>query len=86
MYNPAHPGAVLKEWLAGFSVTEAARKLGITRIHLSRILHGHASISADMDLRLADALGTSPGLWLKMQIQYDLWQAEQKPQISSKHS
>ncbi|POZ61013.1 helix-turn-helix transcriptional regulator, partial [Chromobacterium alticapitis] len=42
MYNPAHPGEVLQEWLEGISVTEAARKLGVTRAALSRILHGHA--------------------------------------------
>jgi antitoxin HigA-1 len=79
MHNPAHPGAVLQEWLIDISVTEAARKLGITRVHLSRILHGHMGISADMDLRLSIGLGTTPGLWMKMQLNYDLWQAEQKP-------
>nr|WP_314901454.1 HigA family addiction module antitoxin [uncultured Deefgea sp.] len=79
MHNPAHPGEVLKEWLEGISVTEAALKLGITRAHLSRILNAHAGISADMALRLADALGTSSESWLQMQLNYDLWQAEQKP-------
>ena len=78
MHNPAHPGEVLKEWLEGISVTEAALKLGITRAHLSRILNAHAGISADMALRLADALGTSAESWLQMQLNYDLWQAEQK--------
>jgi addiction module HigA family antidote len=79
MHNPAHPGEVLREWLEGISVTEAAFKLGITRAHLSRILNAHAGISADMALRLADALGTSSESWLQMQLNYDLWQAEQKP-------
>ncbi|MBI3145588.1 MAG: HigA family addiction module antidote protein [Pseudogulbenkiania sp.] len=79
MHNPAHPGEVLKEWLEGISVTEAARKLGITRTALSRILNGHAGISADMALRLAEALGTRPELWLGMQSAWDLWQAEQRP-------
>ncbi len=79
MHNPAHPGEVLKEWLEGFSVTEAATKLGVTRAHLSRILNGHAGISADMALRLSGSLGTSAESWLAMQSAYDLWQAEQKP-------
>ena len=79
MFNPPHPGVVLQEWLAEISVTEAAVKLGVTRAHLSRILHGHAGITADMALRLAAALGTSPDMWLGMQSAYDLWQAEQKP-------
>ncbi len=79
MHNPAHPGTVLKEWLAGISVTLAAQRLGITRAYLSRILNGHASISADMALRLAALLGTSPDMWLNMQSAYDLWQAAQQP-------
>ncbi|MBV8047553.1 MAG: HigA family addiction module antidote protein [Paludibacterium sp.] len=79
MHNPAHPGEVLQNWLEGVSVTEAARKLGITRTALSRILHGHAGISPDMALRLAEALGTSAESWLQMQMNYDLWQASLRP-------
>jgi plasmid maintenance system antidote protein VapI len=40
-------------------------------------LNGSAGISADMALKLADALGTSPELWIGMQTQYDLWRASQ---------
>jgi antitoxin HigA-1 len=79
MFNPPHPGEVLQEWLANISVTEAAKQLGVTRAHLSRILHGHAGISADMALRLSAALGTSPELWLGLQQSHDLWQAMQQP-------
>ncbi|MDO4794935.1 MAG: HigA family addiction module antitoxin [Brachymonas sp.] len=79
MHNPAHPGAVLKEWLAEVSITQAAQHLGITRAYLSRILNGHASISADMALRLAALLGTSADMWLNMQSAYDLWLAAQLP-------
>ena len=79
MHNPARPGIVLSDWLDGISVTEAARKLGITRTALSRILHGHAGISADMAIRLSEALGTTPQLWLGMQSAYHLWQAGQRP-------
>jgi plasmid maintenance system antidote protein VapI len=52
--------------------------LGITRAMLSRILNGAAAISADMDVRLSKALGTSPGHWLALQSDYDLWQAQKK--------
>jgi len=76
MHNPPHPGAVLKEWLTEISVTEAATRLGVTRAALSRVLNGSAGISAEMDLRLAKALGTTPGLWHGMQADYDLWQAQ----------
>lgn len=79
MHNPAHPGLVLREYLGDLTVTEAAARLGVTRAALSRILNGSAGISADMALRLRDALGTSAELWLNMQSNYDLWQAEQKP-------
>lgn len=78
MHNPAHPGEVLKAYLPeNLSITEAANHLKVTRAALSRIINGHAGISAEMDLRLADALGTSPGFWSRMQVQYDIWYAQQ---------
>lgn len=79
MHNPAHPGEVLREYLPeGLSVTDAANHLGVTRVALSRILNCKAGISAEMDLLLADALGTSAGFWSRIQVQYDIWQAKQK--------
>ena len=81
MYNPAHPGEVLKELYLpeGMGVSEAAKKLGVSRQTLSAIINGCAGISAEMAMRLSKALGTSPDLWLGMQMQYDLWQAKKKP-------
>lgn len=69
MHNPAHPGEKLKGWLEDLSVsvTAFAAHLGIGRVMLSRVLHSHAAVSADMDLRLYEALGTTPGFWLAMQ-------------------
>lgn len=80
MHNPAHPGEILAGWLEdlNMSVTAFSGHIGISRVMLSRILHGHAAVSADMDLRLSEALGTTPGFWLKMQGQRDLWEARQK--------
>jgi addiction module HigA family antidote len=78
MHNPAHPGEVLKEHLGNIPVSEAAAHLGVSRVTLSRVLNGKAGISAEMSLRLSEALGTSPDLWLKMQLQYDLWVASRK--------
>jgi addiction module HigA family antidote len=77
MHNPAHPGELLTGWLDDLdvSVTAFAMHIGISRVMLSRVLHGHAAVSADMDLRLAEALGTTPGYWLALQIQRDLWTA-----------
>src|SRR5713226_8199056 len=80
IFNPAHPGEVLRDYLGDMSVSEAASRLGVTRAHLSRVLNGHAGITAAMSLRLSAALGTSPEFWLRMQIQRDLWQAQRAKQ------
>ncbi len=83
IFNPAHPGEVLRDYLGEMSIGEAAQRLRVTRAHLSRIVNGRAGISAAMSLRLSAALGTSPEFWLKMQLQYDLWQAQKskRPKI-----
>jgi antitoxin HigA-1 len=83
IFNPAHPGEVLRDYLGDMSVAEAATRLGVTRAHLSRILNSRAGVSAAMSLKLSAALGTSPEFWLKMQMQYDLWQAQKmkRPRI-----
>ena len=75
MHNPPHPGEVLREYLGKISITEAAVKLGINRVTLSRVVTCASGVSADMAYRLADAFGTSPELWAGMQLQYDLYQA-----------
>ncbi|MFZ5576332.1 MAG: HigA family addiction module antitoxin [Pseudomonadota bacterium] len=81
MHNPPHPGTVLREWIPeGLSVTRAAADLHISRVSLSKILNGKAGISADMAIRLSRWLGTSPDLWIGMQAQYDLWQAQKRKQ------
>jgi len=78
IFNPAHPGKVLKDYLGGMTVKDAAGRLRVTRATLSRILNGHAGITAGMSLRLSAALGTSPEFWLNMQLHYDLWHARKK--------
>jgi len=88
MHNPAHPGELLAGWLEDLdmSVTAFASHIGISRVMLSRLINGHAGITADMDLRLSEALGTSPGHWMKLQAQRDLWEAMQRakerPQVA----
>jgi addiction module HigA family antidote len=78
MYNPAHPGEILREYLGKTRVGVAARKLRVARSTLSRLLNGRASFTAAMALRLSDAFGTEPGMWLDLQQQYDLWHASQR--------
>ncbi len=65
MFNPPHPGKVLREYLGDMDVTTAARRLRVSRTTLSRILNGAAGISADMSLRLSDALGTHPSFLVR---------------------
>ena len=79
MHNPAHPGELLSGWLAelAVSVTAFADHTGISRVMLSRVLNCRSAVSADMDLRLSEALDTSPGYWLALQSQRDLWTARQ---------
>jgi antitoxin HigA-1 len=87
MFNPPHPGATIREDIIpalGLSVTEAARQLGVSRVTLSRVIHGQAGISADMARRLEAWLGgpeqgPSAESWLRMQANYDLWQVMQGP-------
>ena len=85
IFNPAHPGEVLRDYLGEMSVSDAATRLGLTRAHLSRILNGHAGITANTSLRLSAALGTSPDFWLKMQMNHDLWLEQQRPQTFKVH-
>ena len=81
MYNPPHPGEVLKTLCLEplqVSVTEAANALGVSRKTLSAILNGRAGISPEMAVRLSIAFGTSAESWLNQQTQYDLWHAERR--------
>ena len=78
MFNAPHPGELLREYMDETSITVAAEALGVTRVSLSRIINGHTGISAEMAIRLADALETSPEFWLNLQMQYDLWIASQQ--------
>lgn len=81
MYNPPHPGEVLRELCLkplGVTVTEAARALDVSRKTLSGILNGRAGISPEMAVRLSLAFGTSAESWMNQQTQYDLWHVERR--------
>ena len=80
MYNPPHPGEVIKELCLeplGITVARAAEALGVSRKTLSAILNGRSGISPEMAIRLSIAFGTSAESWLNQQAQYDLWMARQ---------
>ncbi len=75
MNNPVHPGEILREDVLAeldLQVGEAAQRLGISRVALSRVLHGHARVSPNLAVRLeAAGVGTARS-WLAMQTAYDL--------------
>jgi antitoxin HigA-1 len=80
MHNPPHPGEVLREYLPEtLTMTEVAERLGVTRQALSAVMNGRGGVSPEMAVRLSKALGTSPDLWLGLQMQYDLWQVMRGP-------
>ena len=79
MHDPAHPGEVLREFLPeGMTIGEVAARLGVSRPHLSRLLNGHASMTAEMAIRVGMLTGTTPESWLSNQMKWDLWQALRK--------
>jgi addiction module HigA family antidote len=78
---PVHPGEILREDVLkslGLSVSEAARRLGVSRQQLHRILACTHPISIEMALRIGKFAGNGPALWLRMQQTYDLWHIENK--------
>ena len=78
---PVHPGEILREDVLqnlGMSISEAAKRLGVSRQQLHRVLAGTHPITTEMALRIGKFAGNGPGLWLRMQQAYDLWHAEHK--------
>jgi addiction module HigA family antidote len=79
--NPFHPGEILlEEFLepAGISQAAFAKTLGWTRARLNELIKGKRGVSADTALDLAEALGTSPKMWMNLQATWDLAQAERR--------
>jgi len=75
MRSPVHPGAILRQDVLaelGLGVTEAAERLGVSRVALSRVLHEHARVTPNLAVRLeAAGVGTARA-WLAMQSARDL--------------
>ena len=79
--KPTHPGELLREDVLpalGISVSKAARSLRVSRQTLHRILAGDAGVTPEMAVRLGKFCGNGPGLWLRMQQSYDLWNVKQR--------
>ncbi len=79
--NPPHPGRIVRQECIvplGITVTEAARALGVTRQALNNLVNLKSGISPEMAIRLSKAFGSSPEVWLGMQMAYDLARLEKE--------
>ena len=79
MKNPVHPGRIVRHDCLeplGLSVTEGAKVLGVTRQALNNVINGKSGISPEMAIRLTKAFGSTAETWLRMQVAYDLAQAQ----------
>jgi addiction module HigA family antidote len=78
--KPTHPGELLLHDVLpalGMTQTELADRLGVSRLTVSELLHSKRALSADMAIRLARLLRTTPESWLNMQQAVDLWELTQ---------
>ncbi len=85
MYNPAHPGEILKALILDaldLSITQAAEHLNISRKTLSKVINGNGAITPEMALRLELAFKKpTADHWLRLQNAYDLWQTRQNKNL-----
>ncbi len=78
---PIHPGEVLLEDFMkplGLSQYRLAKDIGVTPIRISQIVNGKRSVTVDTAMRLGRYFGTSAGVWLRLQVRYDLEVGEQE--------
>lgn len=84
MHNPAHPGLLIADILEngnlsiGKSVSALAKHIGLPMASLSSIIAGKTPVTAQIALRLQDALGVEADLWMRLQAKRDLWVASRK--------
>ena len=81
MFDPPHPGEHVRTNCLeplGLSITAAAKALGVARKTLSELVNGKSGISPEMAIRLEKAFGSSARHWMQLQLNYDLWHAEQR--------
>jgi len=77
MFNAAHPGRIIREWMGDdITVAALAKHLGVTRPLLSNILNGKAGVSASMAIKLSEAFpATNARFWVTAQANYELSKA-----------
>ena len=80
MKNPVHPGRIVRGSIQDLdlTVTDAAHMLNVSRPTLSSLLNGRSGVSSEMAVRLSKTIGSTPGFWMRLQMNYDLAQVEQR--------
>jgi len=79
------PGSVLREKIEkrlGISQDRLARALGVSRLTVNEIVNEKRTVTADMALKLAKALGSDPEFWLTLQQGFDLARARERCDLS----
>jgi len=79
--SPIHPGEVLLEdFMKPLKLSQyrLAHDIGVTPIRISQIVNGQRAITVDTAMRLARYFSTSAGVWLRLQVRYDLEVAEKQ--------
>ena len=81
--TPVHPGAVLRDELEeiGFSQSALAEHIGVLPKTINENCRGKRDISADMALKLSQALGATPYFWLNLQNSWELRQISSSKKI-----
>lgn len=77
---PLHPGEILRLDILphlGMTPGRLAHHLGIDTGVLHGLLAERINVTPDLAQRLGQALGQGAHHWLALQLQYDLWQANQ---------
>lgn len=78
--KPLHPGTVLEEvYMSEMSLnqTQLANLCGCSPRKINEIVNGKRAISPEFALILEGVLGTTAEMWVRMQAEYDLWEARQ---------
>jgi antitoxin HigA-1 len=73
--EPIHPGEILEEDFMRplrLSANALAKRIDVPVTRISEMVRGRRGVTADTALRLARFFGTSPELWLGLQVEYDL--------------
>ena len=84
MHDPAHPGEIIREAInaEGWTVTEAAARLGVARVTLQRVVNARAGVSPRLAIALEGLGWSDAGHWVRMQGAYDLARARRELEVA----